>query len=383
MIMAIPAQVSALFPLLGITGRITEFTGTPDTDVLNGGDGSDYMDSLGGVDTLNGGGGNDYLNGGTGLLLLGDIITGGDGMDTAGYTGSAAGVTVTLTLNGAGVGLAGDALGDVLTSIENLVGSDFADTLTGDNLANVLIGLAGNDSLDGGGGNDTLIGGAGADTLIGRDGIDTADYSTSSQAVRVNLSRTFQNGGDAAGDGLTFIENVTGSASDDNLRGNNSNNVLTGGGGNDVLNGGNGNDTLIGGSGDDRFLIADAGNDVYIGGLGADRWSVADVGNDIYRYFSTAEIQSDFISGFNASGSKIDLSNIDARVDLIGEQSFVYGGQLTVSGPGPGEIVWQQDGTFSNRFTVFVNTDNDAIANATYQMNLTGVGAMSEGLFDL
>jgi Ca2+-binding RTX toxin-like protein len=50
--------------------------------------------------------------------------------------------------------------------------------------------LVGNDILDGGAGNDTLIGGAGNDTLIGGNGIDTADYSTATAAVTVNLSTT-------------------------------------------------------------------------------------------------------------------------------------------------------------------------------------------------
>ena len=45
---------------------------------------------------------------------------------------------------------------DTLVSIENLVGSAFADILTGNGKANVLSGNGGNDTLTGGGDNDTF-----------------------------------------------------------------------------------------------------------------------------------------------------------------------------------------------------------------------------------
>ena len=51
-----------------------------------------------------------------------------------------------------GEGLSGEAAGDILTGIENLRGSAFADTLVGDGGANVLSGGAGEDQLWGGGG---------------------------------------------------------------------------------------------------------------------------------------------------------------------------------------------------------------------------------------
>ena len=67
--------------------------------------------------------------------------------------------------------------------------------------------------MAGGAGADTLIGGGGADVLIGGGGTDLADYSTSAAAVYVDLNlNTSQVGGDAAGDRLFTIENVTGAA---------------------------------------------------------------------------------------------------------------------------------------------------------------------------
>ena len=43
---------------------------------------------------------------------------------------------------------------DTLTTIENLTGSNFNDTLTGNTPANILNGGVGNDALAGGAGND-------------------------------------------------------------------------------------------------------------------------------------------------------------------------------------------------------------------------------------
>ena len=78
-------------------------------------------------------------------------------------------MTVNLATNS---GTGGDAQGDTYSSIENVMGSKFADHLSGDDGNNILYGLPGDDYLDGGAGNDILIGGAGNDTLIGGDGND-------------------------------------------------------------------------------------------------------------------------------------------------------------------------------------------------------------------
>ena len=57
-----------------------------------------------------------------------DALDGGTGTDAADYSGSAAGVTVDLAT---GTGTGGDAEGDTLSGIENLLGSGLADMLTG------------------------------------------------------------------------------------------------------------------------------------------------------------------------------------------------------------------------------------------------------------
>ena len=124
--------------------------GTTGSDSITGTNNENIMYGLGGNDTLAGGTADDALVGGTGA----DSLDGGAGNDTASYAGSGAGVNVDL---GAGTASGGDAAGDTLTNIENLIGSDHDDTLTGDSGDNV---------LEGGGGNDTLTGGAGNDMFV-------------------------------------------------------------------------------------------------------------------------------------------------------------------------------------------------------------------------
>ncbi|PWS22217.1 hypothetical protein DKP78_19545, partial [Enterococcus faecium] len=80
-----------------------------------------------------------------------DVLDGGTGTDIADYSGSTARVTVNLA---SGVNSGGYAQGDVLRSIEEVVGSDFNDTLTGDASANILTAGAGDDMLEGGSGAD-------------------------------------------------------------------------------------------------------------------------------------------------------------------------------------------------------------------------------------
>jgi Ca2+-binding RTX toxin-like protein len=117
------------------------------------------------VNTIKGLSGDDVLQG----YGDADTIDGGDGIDTVIYGGSVLGVSVSL-FNGVAHG--GDAEGDTLISIENLRGSNYADTLVGSNDANVLEGWGGKDNLKGAGGADTLVGGAAADQMTGGAGGD-------------------------------------------------------------------------------------------------------------------------------------------------------------------------------------------------------------------
>ena len=68
-------------------------------------------------------------------------------------------------------------------------------------------------------------------------------------------------GGDATGDTLIDVENVTGSDQNDQLAGNDTDNILFGRRGDDTIIGGAGNDLLIGGRGADA-LIGGEGIDI-------------------------------------------------------------------------------------------------------------------------
>jgi len=212
--------------------------GGASADTITGSSAANFLMGSGGDDTLAGLGGSDQLDGGT-------------GNDTADYSASTAGVTVDLSSAAAQSG--GDAAGDTLTAIENVTGSASADVLTGDGSANTLTGNAGDDTLGGGAGNDMLVGGAGADSLTGGADTDTADYSASTAGVTVDLTvATAQtSGGDASGDVLSGIENLTGSGNADTLTGDGGANTLLGNSGDDILAGLGGADSLVGGSGND------------------------------------------------------------------------------------------------------------------------------------
>ena len=65
--------------------------------------------------------------------------------------------------------------------------------------------------------------------------MDTASYATSSSGVTVSLMTGTGSGGDAEGDTLLNIENLTGSNFDDTLEGNTVNDTLDGGLGIDTV----------------------------------------------------------------------------------------------------------------------------------------------------
>ncbi|WP_158284531.1 hypothetical protein [Azospirillum sp. TSO35-2] len=81
-----------------------------------------------------------------------------------------------------------DAEGDIIESVEILVGSAHGDELRGGSAAETLAGGAGGDLVDGGAGDDALKGGAGADTLVGSSGEDAAVYKGSAAGVSVDLA---------------------------------------------------------------------------------------------------------------------------------------------------------------------------------------------------
>ena len=210
--------------------NIENLTGSSYADTLTGNAGSNTLNGGAGVDTMTGGDGNDtyYVDnvndvvietnatastGGTDQVYsslsaytlsanvengrinttgtanltgnsLGNILyagagnnvfDGAAGTDTVTYLYATAGVTLNLEITAAQA--TGGSGSDTLLSIENLVGSSYADTLTGNAGNNYLTGGTGDDTLSGGVGNDVLIGGLGADNLTGGTGADRFDFN--------------------------------------------------------------------------------------------------------------------------------------------------------------------------------------------------------------
>lgn len=197
------------------------YRGSQYDDEMTGWVNDETFSGLKGDDTIIGGGGRDrvdysddqYFEGGAGngvIVNLGEIAVIGP------YAGQY-------------VGEATDGFGDtdVLVDISDVVGSEFADTITGNDLRNRVDAGDGDDSVVGGGGDDQLRGDGGNDTLEGGNGRDQLE------------------GGDGDDD-------------------------LMGGNGSDQLDGGRGDDSMSGGKGDDDFAPG-SGEDTIDGGDGYDR----------------------------------------------------------------------------------------------------------------
>ena len=152
-------------------------------------------------------------------------------------------------------------------------------------------------------------------------GIDTADYTDSNAGVLVRLWNGTGVGGDAEGDIISGIENLTGSAFGDSLVGsNNVMNTLDGGAGNDFLYGLSGDDTLIGGAGAD-ILDGGLGIDTMTGGAGQDFFvfadgfgsdTITDFANDLDKLDFTAQTTLTSLAAVLAVSSQVGADTVIA-----------------------------------------------------------------------
>lgn len=129
---------------------------------------------------------------------------------------------------------------------------------------------------------------------------------------------------------------VYGSMAADMVMGDAGRDTLLGGMSQDSLQGGTGNDALYGESGDDA-MSGDAGSDLLsggwdsdtlVGGTGADQM-YGGLGPDLFLWFSARDsgvtaAARDTVQDFSAAdGDKLDLSMIDAKTGMPGDQAFV------------------------------------------------------------
>ena len=154
------------------------------------------------------------------------------------------------------------AAGDVLTFIENVIGSSQDDDITGNGALNELSGGAGDDELT---------------AVVNEDMID------------------HDGDGGAGGTPTPEVPQSTG----DLLMGNSGDDTLTGDTGADTLMGGDGHDTIMGLAGNDR-IVGGAGDDVMTGGDG----------DDIFVFSPADGVGDDTVvdADIDPQNDKIDLS---------------------------------------------------------------------------
>ena len=273
--------------------------GSGNVETIDGLSGNDHLYGKGGDDTLSGGSGNDLVDGGVGNDVLSgndgdDILNGRSGDDRmAGGAGNDAyyvDTSVDFVTENAGEGT--DTIWTTVDltlpdNVENAVAASSAGrTIYGNLLDNHLFGGAGDDCIYADDGNDIVSGGAGNDYLGGELGNDKVLGGAGNDYV-------FGDEGD---------DRLLGNVGDDYLQGYTGNDVLDGGSGGDLLAGGTGADRLTGGAGADTFFFYDSADST----VAAPDW---------IRDFTSAQAE--------ASGDdQIDLSLIDANLDIDGDQAF-------------------------------------------------------------
>jgi Ca2+-binding RTX toxin-like protein len=427
-----------------------------DTDIAFGDGGNDEMYGGDGPDELRGGLGDDIISGGSGPdLLLGqggdDIIMGGIGggaaqgdgdevlgdvgFDIASFADSTIVLDVAADLNNQNLTTAPgssppfEPFGMLITNVEGLIGSKFADTLRGDGGDNWLIGGSGNDVQQGGAGNDLIVGDSiRLDVLAGRwhksydvagndvlnqdsqgllDSQGFASHFTDLLTSRPNyvLGETNSTGtadkavftGNRADYDVTVLlyNTVTGM-----IAPNPGPNVITvykiadhrpgAPDGTDLMmgvelfqfadrtvslnlvTGTNGNNSSLNGTNGADLLLGLDGNDTLNGGNGSDIM-VGGAGTDRYVFTASGSANGDAIIDFQAQSEVgaahdiIDVSAIDANGNLPGNGTFIYGGETTAFSARGQLISYLDPGT--GHYMLAGNTDGNN-ATAEFQIDL-------------
>jgi Ca2+-binding RTX toxin-like protein len=313
--------------ITGTNAGSIDLRGGAGDDTLNAGDAGDTLNGGAGNDTLNGGAGNDTFIGGAGA----DTIVGGGGIDTVSYAGSAA-VVVNLRT---GFATGGDATGDKLTGIRNVIGTSNADTITASAAGSVINGGAGIDTLLGGVGDDTFIISGTNDTSDIRDGNAGTDTVTivGSNATLLNFVAAYEDIEEFDGGGFSLLGTTAANTFDfTNVT---VSNLI-------AVDAGAGNDTLVASDLTGMTLIGGAGIDTVTGGALNDTIVVSgtndttDVingggGTDTLKVNGTTALT---LAGFNATAQSIEVwqGNNKELLGTTANNTFDLWGLTGVSG---------------------------------------------------
>ncbi|MBO6804998.1 MAG: M10 family metallopeptidase C-terminal domain-containing protein [Thalassospira sp.] len=199
-------------------------------------------------------------------------------------------------------------------------------------------------------------------------GTDTLNAAAVTSNTTVKLGATATIDGQVISS-VTGIENVYSGDGTDKLFGDKESNLLSGGRGNDKLYGGSGQDKLYGGK----------GKDVMIGGSGADTFAFSN------KPVSRAKAdKADIIKDFQQGTDVIDLSSIDASVELGGNDAFNFNGTTAFGRDSKGEIRYKQfdkDGTKKDFTMVYIDIDSDR--GTEMSIKLKGLYTLTEDDFIL
>lgn len=407
-----------------ILGGDDTIWGGNDNDYIYGGGGNDSLSGEDGGDVIWGGNGDDVISGGLDANILyggagndmfivtgNDTIDGGDGFDTADYSGYSAGIFV--TESGDLFPYAGGGIIGHISNIESIIGTAYADRIDT---------TVANNTIHAGAGADTIFGSYGHDTIDGGDSFDLIHYSTLSDAVTVDLlaGSAVINASTTYTQQLVSIENAYGSVTGDTLYGTNSTNRLwghvgddyiDGRDGNDTLYGGLGNDTILGGAGGDiiygeggnDYIYDGAGNDSVYGGIGNDT-IVAGLGNynsfdggdgqDTLVFQQAASVLLEFNQAQSAGGfysfSGIEHFVFSDEADTIvasgGDYVFAAGGNDDLSGNANDTLMGGDgnDTLTSNYGSNYLDggTGHDYLEASIYG-NDTLIGGAGDDIFDV
>lgn len=250
-----------------------------------------------------------------------------------------------------------------------------------------IVGI-GDDVIIGTAGDDVIIGTAADESMVGLEGIDFMAGGSGSDTYYVDHAGDFMlehkdEGTDTVNSSVSFLlpdhveylyllgtaYRAAGNHLDNILVGSDQANRIDGVGGDDWILGGGGNDTIVAGEGADR-IEGGLGQDTLFGHPGADTFIWRAVA-DSSASSGAADIVMDF-----QPGDKLDLSSIDANVDLAGIQDFTFIGMKAITAPG--QVRYLTAGTETR---LLISNDADIAPETLIRVNGTKAPAADWFIF--